>query len=264
MNSPVHTGKAALRHAARSIVIGLGKEERARSLQKRLQGVRASLDPPSRRELRDEHALHVILATVLRKDSNAIDVGANKGSVLESIVRLAPSGQHVAFEPIPHLQEALRARFPMVEVRRSALSDTAGDTEFVHVIDSPAHSGLLQREDLPPGAETIQRISVQTERLDDVLEDGYVPTLLKVDVEGAELQVLRGATETLQRHRPWVLFEHGAGGADLYQTLPTDVFDLLTAVNLRIFDLDGEGPYSRDHFQATFTEPIWNFLAAPA
>jgi hypothetical protein len=31
---------------------------------------------------------------------------------------------------------------------------------------------------------------------------------------------------------------------------------------MRIFDLDGDGPYSRGRFEATFTEPIWNFLAA--
>jgi hypothetical protein len=110
----------------------------------------------------------------------------------------------------------------------------------------------------------VERVSVRTERLDDVLADGPPPALIKIDVEGAELGVLKGAVETLQRHRPHVLFEHGAGGADLYGTTPVEVFDLLDAVELRIFDLDGSGPYSRGRFEATFTQPIWNFLAAPA
>jgi FkbM family methyltransferase len=217
-----------------------------------------------RRELRDEHALQMVLATILRTDSNAIDIGANEGAVLESIVRIAPRGRHVAFEPIPNLHEDLTNRFPDVDVRRAALSDTCETTEFAHVVDAPAYSGLRQREDLPRGAGKVQHIPVHTERLDDVLEDAYVPTLLKIDVEGAELQVMRGAVETLQKHRPWVLFEHGTGGADVYGTHPTEVFDLLDTANLRIFDLEGDGPYSRDQFEATFTEPIWNFLAAPA
>jgi Methyltransferase FkbM domain len=109
----------------------------------------------------------------------------------------------------------------------------------------------------------VRQIAVQTERLDDVLDDSYVPTLIKIDVEGAELGVLRGAVETLHRHRPVVVFEHGLGGADLYDTHPTELFDLLDGAGMRIFDLDGVGPYSCEQFEATFVEPIWNFLAAP-
>jgi FkbM family methyltransferase len=229
----------------------------------RVREARAAFGVHSRRELRDEHAMQMVLATALRIDSSAIDVGANEGAVLESIVRIAPRGRHVAFEPIPHLHDLLARRFPDVDVRRSAASDTAGTAEFTHVPDAPAYSGLLQRDDLPIGTRPIERVSVRTERLDDVLADGPAPTLIKIDVEGAELGVMRGAVETLQRHRPFVLFEHGAGGADLYGTRPTEVFDLLEGMGLQIFDLDGSGPYSRDRFEATFTEPIWNFLAAP-
>jgi FkbM family methyltransferase len=205
----------------------------------------------------------MILATVLRTDSTAIDVGANEGAVLEAIVRIAPRGRHLAFEPIPDLYESLVARFPSVDVHPCALSDRAGTADFTHVLDAPAYSGLRKRDDLPPGATRVQRVSVRTERLDDVLEGGPAPTLIKIDVEGAELGVMQGAVDTLQRHRPFVLFEHGAGGADVYGTHPNDVFDLLAAAKLRIFDLDGDGPYSRERFEATFAQPIWNFLAAP-
>jgi hypothetical protein len=109
----------------------------------------------------------------------------------------------------------------------------------------------------------VNSIEVKLERLDDALPDGYVPALIKIDVEGAELQVMQGAAETLARHRPFVVFEHGVGGADLYDTGPGQVFDLLIEARLRIFDLEGEGPYDRTRFEETFTEPIWNFLAAP-
>ncbi len=205
----------------------------------------------------------MVLASILRADSNAVDVGAHEGAVLREIVRIAPLGRHIAYEPIPSLHERLIHEFPEVDVRLAALSDVHGVAEFAHIVDAPAYSGFKQRRDLPKGTGEIQSISVQTERLDDALQSGYVPTLLKIDVEGAELQVLRGAMETLQRHRPFVLFEHGAGGADLYGASPLEVFDLLAAAGLRIFDLAGEGPYGRGQFEATFTEPIWNFLAAP-
>jgi FkbM family methyltransferase len=252
-----------VRRSARSSLVRLGKEDDARQALGRIREARSAFNPSLRRELRDEHALAVVLATALRADSNAIDVGANVGAVLESIVRIAPAGRHIAYEPIPDLHEQLVSRFPGVDVRRAALSDVAETTEFSHVLDAPAYSGLKQRE-LPPGTGEVEQILVRTERLDDVIEDGYVPALLKIDVEGAELNVLRGAAQTLQRHRPFVLFEHGAGGADVYGATPAEVFDLLADAQLRIFDMDGDGPYSRERFCETFTKPIWNFLAAPA
>jgi FkbM family methyltransferase len=254
---------AFLARAARGTVTRLGREQQARELVGRVREARSAFDPRWRRELRDEHALHVMLAAVLRADSSAVDVGANEGAVLSAIVRIAPHGHHIAFEPIPELCERLAASFPGVDVHASALSDVTETTEFAHVVDAPAYSGLLARDDLPSGAGAVRRIEVRTERLDDILPEGYAPTLVKIDVEGAELNVMRGAIETLERHRPFVLFEHGAGGADLYGARPEQVFDLLDGVGLRIFDLEGAGPYSRERFQDTFGEPIWNFLAAP-
>jgi FkbM family methyltransferase len=253
----------AIKRAARHSLARVGQQERAEETLGRLREARTAFDDARRRELRDEHALRVVLASVLRADSNAIDVGANVGAVLESIVRIAPRGNHIAYEPIPDLHARLSSSFPTVDVRRAALSDVCEETEFAHVVDAPAYSGLRRRQ-LPANIGEVRSIPVRTERLDDVLEPGYVPALLKIDVEGAELNVLRGARRTLELHRPVVLFEHGSGGADVYGATPGELFDLLDQVGLRIFDTEGEGPYSREGFCATFTEPIWNFLACPA
>jgi FkbM family methyltransferase len=254
---------ARLKHAAKATVERLGREEQARELLGRIREARSAFDPKLRRELRDRHAVRVVLAAVLRTDSCAIDVGANVGEVLELITRVAPEGRHVAFEPIPELHERLVARFPEVDVCQIALSDIAGTADFTHVLADHAYSGLVQRDDLTAASREVRQIQVRTERLDDVLPESYVPTLVKIDVEGAEFQVLRGAIRTLERFQPAVLFEHGVGGADLYGTHSHQVFDLLDGVGLRIFDLEGDGPYSRERFEGTFTEPIWNFLAAP-
>lgn len=256
-------GRARLRRSARSTIVRLGREEQARNLQRHLREARSAFDPKLRRSLRDDHATEVILATALRGNSNAIDVGANEGAVLDSIVRIAPAGRHIAYEPIPELYEGLVRRFPGVDVRQAALYDSTGTVSFTHNVDRPAVSGLRQRSDVETSPEALRQLSVRTERLDDALEEDYAPALIKIDVEGAELGVLRGAEGTLSRHHPFVLFEHGLGGADLYDARPTEVFDLLVAAGLRIFDLDGVGPYSREQFEATFSELIWNFLAAP-
>jgi FkbM family methyltransferase len=264
MASPLRTSADALRRTARSAVVRSGREDQARNLLGRVREMRSAFVPTSRRVLRDEHAMRVVLATALRADGNAIDVGANQGDTLEMILAVAPDGQHIAYEPIPGLAEQLAADYPGVDVRNAACSDEAGSAEFTHVVGAPAMSGLRQREDLPAHAQEVERFTVRLDKLDEALPEGYVPSLVKIDVEGAELLVMRGAAETLARHRPYVLFEHGIGGADLYGSKPGEVHDLLADAGLRIFDLEGDGPYTRDRFEAVFSEPIWNFLAAPA
>lgn len=264
MASPLRSTADVLRRSARSVVQRSGREQQARVVVGRMREARSAFDATARRMLRDEHAMRVALATALRHDGNAIDVGANQGDTLAMILAVAPAGRHIAYEPIPALAQELAISYPHVDVRNAACSDEAGSAEFTHVLNAPAMSGLRQRADLPEHAAQVEQITVQLDKLDDALPDDYVPSLVKIDVEGAELLVMRGAVETLARHRPFVIFEHGIGGADLYGSKPGEVFDLLADCRLRIFDLEGEGPYTRDRFEAVFPEPIWNFLAAPA
>jgi hypothetical protein len=81
-------------------------------------------------------------------------------------------------------------------------------------------------------------------------------------VEGAELEVLEGARQTIARFRPTVVFEHGRGAADHYGTRPERIFELLDDCGLSIFDLDGNGPYTLDEFVTTYeTGGRWNFVA---
>jgi len=247
---------------ARTAAARLGQEERARVMVGRLREARGMFDPTVRRVLRDEHALRVVLATALREDGNAIDIGANLGEVLRYIGALAPRGRHIAYEPIPYLSERLRVKFPEVDLRSCALSDETGTADFVHVLDAPARSGLQARQDLDEGAR-VEHISVALKRLDDDLDESYVPALIKIDVEGAEVKAIRGAVATLERHRPHVVFEHGQGGADLYGSSSGELYDLLQGAGLRIFDLEGNGPYTRSQFEEQFGEPVWNWLASP-
>jgi FkbM family methyltransferase len=178
------------------------------------------------------------------------------------MVRLAPEGRHVAFEPVPASHARLAAEFPGVDVRHAAASDEDGEAEFTVVPGLPTHSGLRERS--YPGKQRLEKISVRTERLDTVLPEDFPLAFLKVDVEGAELQVLRGAAETIARHRPTIWFEHGEGASDHYGTTPADVHGLLVGeLGLRIFDSEGDGPYSAGRFDAVFSEPMWNFVAHP-
>jgi FkbM family methyltransferase len=218
------------------------------------------------RDQSDAQNMRRLLAFTLSADSSCIDIGAHHGDVLAEMLRIAPHGRHLAFEPLPNLCKLLRERFPGVEVHEAALSNHAGEATFAHLI-GPAEgwSGLLFRP-LPGGQEAeVEQIVVQLEVLDDVLDPEFRPTVIKIDVEGAEQQVLQGAMKTLQRHQPIVIFEHGSGSAESYGTGPADIHNLLTGdAGLRVFDLDGSGPYSLEQFEHTFyARERVNFVARP-
>ena len=216
-------------------------------------------DPVRRRDRIDNERLRLLLAFTLQVDSACIDIGSNHGSALADMVELAPEGKHMAFEPIPELAQDLRRRFPRVDVVQGALADARGTTRFSHVVNEDGLSGLKDR-DLAAG-HSIRHFDVDVMRLDDVVPAELVPRLVKIDVEGAERQVLEGALGTLRRHRPVLWFEHGHVQASFYGTTSNDVWDLLADVGYRIFDSDGSGPYSREGFGALAGVPIWNFVA---
>ena len=216
-----------------------------------------------RADMRDNRLLHELLDELLEPDSDCVDIGANRGVVLTEMLARAPHGRHVAFEPLPELARELRTTFPRVDVHQAALSDRPGTREFVRVVDDPGWSGFRERP--VPGATRTERIEVAVEVLDDALPADARPVLVKIDVEGAELEVLEGARRTLAEHRPVVVFEHGVGSADYYGTEPEHVHELLTGLGYEISGLDGDGPYDRAAFGAVFRAGARvNFAARPA
>src|ERR1051325_4025841 len=151
----------------------------ARSLKRLLSADRA-LSLRERAALYDVQTVEV-MKRVLAPDSTAVDVGAHQGAILAEIVKLAPRGRHYAFEPLPALAPALRQRFPSVEVFECALSDTAGSASFEFVKSSPGYSGLRPRHYGFRNPE-IERITVRTDTLDNVIPPHVEVAFVKIDV----------------------------------------------------------------------------------
>jgi FkbM family methyltransferase len=232
-------------------------------LNRLLQELRLRPTPDDvRADRADNKATQALLRSVLTRDSNCIDVGAHTGHFLKSVVKLAPTGEHIAFEPLPDMAEELRGRFPAVEVHEVALSDRSGTAEFQHVVSNPGYSGFRRRSYVRPD-ESIETIQVEVRPLDDIVPVGRRVDFMKVDVEGAELEVLRGARRILSSNKPYVVFEHGQGGAPHYGTTPEDVFDLLVGeCGLAIHPLRSGPAYDREGFRAAYDDgQHWNFVA---
>jgi FkbM family methyltransferase len=139
----------------------------------------------------------------------AVDVGANIGYVTNLMAtRVGLSGAVIAFEPHPVVFEVLSrnvgrwqtdASLGSIEVHRLAMSSKAGRGRLSAVGDIDTHMGLASlRESSETGSAS--DFEVELARLDDLLGDREVQ-LLKIDVEGHEHEVLRGAEQLLARHR---------------------------------------------------------------
>ena len=247
-----------------SLRAGLKRAAVATGMAPTARDVLFALQPAATKRDRLDHRHMALLVTfLLGPEDNCVDIGANRGFFLEEVVRIAPGGQHIAYEPIPHLCAEVAGRFPQVDVRNAAVADAPGEAEFLF---DRTYDGLssLERLDLPEGHE-VETLNVRVDALDAALPEGYVPRLIKLDIEGAEYPAMRGAIETIRRHRPVVLFELWNDAARRFGYEATDVHELLCdEAGLRIFDLQGEGPYSRAEFQRVFEEgAIENFVAHP-
>lgn len=185
---------------------------------------------------------NLIMRKVLKKNTNCVDVGCHQGSILKQILRRSPAGLHFAFEPLPEMYADLNKKYgsnKKVRIFNFALSATTGKKHFQHVITNPGYSGFLKRTFDNP-SELIHQINVNTDLLDNVIPNTTEIGFIKIDVEGAELEVFQGAINTITRCKPVIIFEHGLGAAEHYGTSPEKIYELLVdKIGLRLFKLDG-------------------------
>jgi len=149
-----------------------------------------------------------------------------------------------------------------VDVRHAAVSNEHGEATFTVVHDAAALSGLRNRWDDDAEHRTTS-VPVPVQTLDADLPDGYVPHFIKIDVEGAERLVFEGGIETIRRHKPTILFEHGKGGADHYGTSPRDIYALLVEdAGLRLQTPGEDKDLSLAELEETYERnEQWDFLA---
>ena len=142
-----------------------------------------------------------------RQINLVLDVGANDGSWAARVRRSGYTGRLVSFEPMAAAYRELASRARLDEgweTSQVALGDTTGTATF-HVAGNSSSSSLLPMTGRhiasAPESAYVATEEVKVRRLDDVASDRIRPgdrVLLKIDVQGFELPVLRGAERTLE------------------------------------------------------------------
>ena len=160
----------------------------------------------------EEGRIDTIMRRVIGPATHCIDIGCHLGTYLQKMVTLAPRGRHLAFEPVPEKAAWLQRKFPRVSVRPVALGDSAGSVSFFVGEAQTAYSGLARRSVAGP----TRQLQVERQRLDEAVPEGAGIGFIKLDVNGGEFAVLRGARRLLARDRPIVLLGVTRQGLDEY------------------------------------------------
>jgi FkbM family methyltransferase len=183
---------------------------------------------------RDELPVILNLAGLLSENDTFVDIGANVGIYSLTLARMRRllSGTHFhAFEPNPDTFSRLNAHAPELGVRayNVALSDHEGTLEFVEGAMSNVFTTV---ENAASWSLPDERQSVPCKRLDQFELEGD-SIILKIDVEGQEMNVLQGAVEFFSRNRIKAVYLDGYKEKEVAQFLERRGFEFFDGRTLK-------------------------------
>lgn len=168
--------------------------------------------------LRDEFELRTI-ASLCDPRKTTLDVGGNRGAY--AVTAIPFSHKVIVFEPQPHLSTLLRHILPKAIDINEVVVSGVSEEKMLAVPENERHHGwariVTEQESTPFGKDVpFQLKTIQAVRLDDVVHENV--GLIKIDVEGHEMSVLKGAEKLLLSEKPNLLIEieerHSPGAVD--------------------------------------------------
>jgi FkbM family methyltransferase len=228
---------------------------------------------------RFEERERAFVARFLQPGMTVLDIGAHKGLyTLISSFKVGPDGYVFSFEPSSRERKRLKKHLRLnlchnVKVFDLALGESAGRADFFVVQGTETGCNSLRPPDVK---QPVQAVSVPVKSLDEVLSEQQIPTVdfIKLDVEGAELSVLKGAANLLSStHRPTILCEVQDQRTAPWGYSAGRIIEYLRSHAYSWFQLDETGilrPLStnRSHYDGNFvacpeeSEPTLNHLKA--
>jgi FkbM family methyltransferase len=163
-----------------------------------------------------------------------IDIGAHVG-VFTLLTALVPGMRCEAFEPNPDVFNGLRKNLELnnisdrVALHQCALGDRQGRATLS--VPQQLRAAGLATLGKPSRGKECDEVEVDVIRLDS-LEWPKVD-FIKIDVEGAELDVLRGARQTIEEHHPQMLVECAEKNTRQFGYTPRDILEMLAVMNYK-------------------------------
>jgi len=194
----------------------------------------------------ERHEIAFILG-VLQPGMTFLDIGANVGIYAIAAAKKDPNVRVYAFEPCKWTFQVLDENIRLnalsnVTAIRTALGDRIG--EVILQVNTPGKDGLNTiGSPSHPGCQIVAQETVPITTLDAFIESHTVSRVdvMKVDVEGAELMVLRGGRNLLERRdAPLILYEGYSWCTRGFNYHPVEIMWLLQDYGYSLFVLDSE------------------------
>jgi len=188
-----------------------------------------------------------VMKHFIRDNDIVFDAGANEGYWTSNVFFMHQPEKIYAFEPIPTLVELFNSttkHLGNVELCTLALSNkTELDTFYYYTHEFGVHSSLYDRPRVQAMFNSIPlKVTVQKVTLDEFCSERSITHIdfLKIDTEGAEFDILKGANELLKKHAiKHIQFEYGQSYYDT-KILLKDVLKYLCQHNYVIFKIHPE------------------------
>jgi FkbM family methyltransferase len=191
--------------------------------------------------------------------ANVLDIGANIGVYTMLAAKNARgSGKVISLEPVPQMFQQLSEGVRLNGYTNVLVYNIAAweqNRQLKMVCSEPQNLGSYGvdiKEHKQSG------ISVQAVRIDDLAVQLGLQTvdLIKIDVEGAELQVLKGTIETLRRHRPILVLEIDPILMSKYDYSPEDVWRYLRVLDYECYAVGESGRFYREDKYRPVLRPL--------
>jgi FkbM family methyltransferase len=181
------------------------------------------------------------LAASLSQDSVLLDVGAHIGIfTLKGARQVGSQGRVIAFEPNPETAALLRENISANHLENVTVEEIActDKPQLLTLFAAPTNNtgaSSLSRANAAYGASP-RPFQVRGRPIDDVIRELQLDRVdaMKIDVEGAELQVLQGAQETLKRFHPRIVVEIVPSQLASFGSTPGDVASLIKSAGYTI------------------------------
>ncbi len=208
-----------------------------------------------------ENEIGYVCQRICPPDGVVADIGGNIGTTALAFAAAVPKGRVHVFEPSPEMLVCLRRNIALsgadnVTVHPCGLADRSTRANLQVAIPGNPGSAFLTETPAAQGTE------VEVQRLDDVLATTPRLDFVKIDVEGLELQVLRGAEQVIRRHRPVVLFELNEPALQRGGTTGRETAQFLEGLDYRLLWLD-RGRFRDYVVDGMSGRTLHNVLAVP-
>lgn len=165
-------------------------------------------------------------------DPVLLDVGTHVGCYT-LLAKHVPNLQVCAFEPVPNTFEVLMANIDLNELSSQVIAFQTGVSYYkgigqLHAIRSPQGSGISMVDGTPAHHKDVITQPVDVTTIDYFCKHSkIIPTFIKIDTEGGEKHVLRGARETIEKYRPFIICEYSSENTGQYGYMPNEIIKLL-------------------------------------